>query len=212
MTLPAPLAPVQSVKKLDMRLAVAIPTLSNWRGLQALGDHLWAEGLGHDTYVFDRGHSTAKGRGVLGGFVNVVDARKWPFCQTLNEGWRRSAEAGYDVIAFLDDGIRLPFGGLASAAQIFVERPEVGVVGLNWKRQVADGQVPDFSVKDVVAAQRRGGIPSWAFLLRCSLWGTVSPVHEAHQVCYGVDELLALVKQHGFRTVLAAGVPVSRET
>jgi GT2 family glycosyltransferase len=195
-----------------VRLAVAIPTRSNWQGLQTLGDHLWAEGLGHDTYVFDHGHSTGKGRGVLGGFVHVVDARRWPFYRMWNEGWRRSAEAGYDAVAMLNDDIQLAPGGLAVAAQVLADQPDVGVVGLNWRRQVSDGLVPDFPVRDVVGAHRRGGVPGWAFLLRCSLWGQVPPIDEAYHIWYGDDELFALVKKHGYRTVLATGVPVDHAT
>lgn len=195
-----------------MRLLVAIPTRSNWQGLNKLGDLLWADGYGENTIIFDHGHHTAKGRETLGKFLNVVRSEGWPFYRMWNEAWRTAHEEGYDAVALLNDDITLAPGGLTEASRIFETDDKIGVVGLNWQRQVYDGLVLNFPVVDVKGAHRRGGIPGWAFLLRANLWGQMPPIDEAYHIWYGDDELFALTAKAGFRTVIATGVPVDHET
>jgi len=195
-----------------MRLLVAIPTRSNWSGLEALSDFLWADGHGHDTIIYDHGHVTGRGRRVLGSFARVVDARGWPFYRMWNEAWRTAHRQKYDAVALLNDDITLAPGGLTVAAHLLAADPTIGVLGLNWGRPCSAGVDATQSLVEVVGAHRRGGVPGWAFLLRASLWGEVPPIDEAYHIWYGDDHLFASARAANYRLCVASGVPVEHAT
>jgi GT2 family glycosyltransferase len=141
----------------------------------------------------------------------VVNARSWKFYKMWNDGWRYAAEHGYRAVAFLNDDITLADGSLTEATNALLTHQDYGLVGLNWRRRVADGVEAHAGVTPTHGSYRVYGIGGWAFVVRADLWGVVPPIDEAYHIWYGDDELFASMEAHGYRTGLVVGAPVDHE-
>jgi hypothetical protein len=186
-----------------------IPTRTNFFGLKKLLDHLHI--LGIPAKIYDNGHEDPEAQDFLSTRNDVVDANGWKFYRMWNNGWRYAAENGYDVVAFLNDDITLADKSLSEAANALLTHKEYGLVGLNWRRRVADGEECHAGVTPATGSYRVGGIGGWAFMVRANLWGVVPPIDEAYHIWYGDDELFCLMEQAGWKTGLAVGAPVDHE-
>lgn len=194
-----------------MNLAVAIPTRSNWEGLSSLLEHLATLDVAR-VVVYDNGHETAEGKEVLAGHGHVIDAVGWRFYKMWNHMWESAANGDFDVVAILNDDITLHDDSLEVAFRRFQQAPQVGLVGLNYHRAVAEGADFKAGYKKVSGSYRDGGIGGHAFLVRCNTWGTVPPIDERYSLWYGDDELFLQMKRAGFDLEIALGAPVDHAT
>lgn len=194
-----------------MNLGVAIPTRSNWKGLEEVLDHLSILDVAR-VVVYDNGHGSDEGKAVLATHGNVIKAVGWPFYRMWNHMWEAAANANLDAVAILNDDITLHDDSLEIAFRRFQQAPQVGLVGLNYNRPVSQGADPNAGYKKVNGSFRDGGIGGHAFLVRCSTWGIVPPIDERYNLWYGDDELFLQMKRSGFDLEIALGAPVDHAT
>lgn len=191
-----------------MNLLAAIPTRSNWQGLQPLLEQL--DRLKIDTVVYDNGHDSPEGQAVLAAHPHVVDARGWRFYKMWNDAWRLAHEGEYTAVALLNDDITLHDNSL-EVAYIRLADDQCGIVGLNYERRVAQGVDYKLGARITSGSYRMHGIGGHAFLLRSSLWRDVGPIDERYHLWYGDDHLFASVQRAGYTLKVALGAPVDHE-
>lgn len=194
------------------RTLIGIPTRTNWQGLRALGDALWAEGYGQEIVVYDHGHRTPQAQETLGGFTSVIFAEHWPFYRMWNAAWQLAGERKCDAVTLLNDDVTLAAGAIAEALRVMGTDSRIGIVGFNYMRSAAEGTISPGGIRDVYGAFRKGGLPGWAFMLRSSLWGEIPPIDENYNIWFGDDDLFQTVHAAGYRTVIAEGAPVDHAT
>lgn len=187
-----------------MNLLVAIPTRSNWVMLAPLLEQL----SGLEVVLYDNGHDSPEGQALLAAQENVVDARGWSFYKMWNSGWQYAAEHEYDAVALLNDDIVLHPESLSIAFDALMGDEKIGIVGLNYGRQVQDGIQADAGLRYVSGGYQNYGIGGHAFLMRTSTWGVVPPIDENYVIWYGDDELFANMELYGYQMAIAVGSPV----
>ena len=188
-----------------MKTLVAIPTRSNWRMLTPLLSFLH----NYDVVVYDNGHTSQEGMSVLRNHQGeVVNAHGWKFYKMWNDAWKKSYENGYESVTLLNDDIELHESSLEVAQSVLMADSTIGIVGLNYNRNLADGVDFKAGFKQCYGSYRKQGIWGCAFLVKSNLWGVVPPIDERYNLWYGDDELFENTIIHGYKIGIALGSPV----
>lgn len=186
---------------------VAIPSRANADGLVALVNHVHSMGVAA-VLIYDNGYENPDWVHVLGGKCEVINARGWPFYKMWNHAWAVSSKGGFDAVALLNDDITLHDDSLAEAFRVMQASKQVGIVGLNYNRNVSKGTAPNAGSITVHGSYRNHGIGGHAFLVNAATYGDVPEIDENYSLWYGDDELFAAMEAYGYSLKIALGAPV----
>jgi hypothetical protein len=195
-----------------MGILCAIPSRSNEAMLSDLLNFLQNNNEGIDrVVVYDNGYESQTGLELMKNHGDVIDARGWRFYSMWNHAWMTAHEDGHDAVALLNDDIRLASWSLPNASTVLNSRADIGVVGLNYNKDIHDSSENPQPFRETRGTYKDGGIWGCAFIVKSSTWGKVPPIDEGYWLWYGDDELLQNMNRSGYVCGIANNAPVYHE-
>ncbi|HSX28775.1 MAG TPA: hypothetical protein VLF60_04990 [Candidatus Saccharimonadales bacterium] len=166
-----------------MKIAAVIPTLGERPELAELTRQLVAEDV--DVLVL----------GLPGENLHHI----WNHGARMARDWRKA-----DVVAILNDDLRLPAGSLAAMANSMLEKG-FACVGVDSKAAFGIGK--DVHIDEMTGGGERlmEGITTWCFIVRADAW---QDIDEQYEWWYGVGDLFEKVQSAGGRLGAVRGIGI----